>query len=65
LRDHNKGARNEGIRIMDEFTDAMEEMELTESFVESVCAGLVGERSEMKLATLTGLGVIIGKGYCT
>jgi hypothetical protein len=50
---------------MGDFTDAMQEMELSENFVESVCAGLVGERSEMKLATLTGLGVIIGKGFCT
>lgn len=43
----------------------MKELDLTESFVESVCAGLIGERSEMKLATLTGLGIIIGKGVCT
>jgi hypothetical protein len=40
-------------------------MGLIENFVETVCAGLIGERSEMKLATLTGLGFIIGKGYCT
>jgi hypothetical protein len=33
--------------------------------VEIVCAGLVGERSEMKLATLNGLAIILGKGYCT
>lgn len=50
---------------MGEFTAAMQQMDLTESFVESVCAGLVGERSEMKLATLVGLGVIISKGFCT
>jgi hypothetical protein len=30
---------------MEEFTDAMKEMDLIESFVESVCAGLIGERS--------------------
>lgn len=29
LRDHNKGARNEGVRIMGEFTEAMDEMDLT------------------------------------
>lgn len=43
----------------------MEEMGLTESFVESVCAGLIGERSEMKLATLAGLAAIVAKGHCS
>lgn len=43
----------------------MEEMGLTESFVESVCAGLVGDRSEMKLATLAGLAAIVAKGHCS
>jgi hypothetical protein len=65
LRDQNGGARSEGVRLMGEFTDSMQEMGLIESFVENVCAGLVGERSEMKLATLAGLGVIIARGYCT
>jgi hypothetical protein len=65
VRDHNKGARNEGVRLMSEFTETMEQVGLTENFVETVCAGLVVDRSEMKLATLGGIGVIIGKGYCT
>ena len=36
-----------------------------DSFVETVCAGFVGERSEMKLATISGVSIIISKGYCS
>jgi hypothetical protein len=43
----------------------MEEMGLLDNFIETVCAGLVGERSEMKLATISGLTAIISKGYCS
>lgn len=30
-----------------------------------MCAGLISERSEMKLATLNGLAIILSKGYST
>ena len=43
----------------------MEELGLLESFAETICAGFVGERSEMKLATITGVSIIVSKGYCS
>ena len=42
----------------------MSEMDLYSRFTEDVCAGLLSDRSEMKLAALSGLSIIISRGNC-
>jgi len=42
----------------------MQELDVLSNFIESVCAGLISDRSEMKLATLNGLSIIVAKGFC-
>ena len=61
LREPNQRARKEATTLFDLFCQKIIELDLLNSFLETICVGLTSESVEMKVATLNGLSFIWSK----